>query len=59
MYQCFSALFDHSVEQRTKFAQKKSTILQGSKYASRTLRNEQAPHSYDDEEEYYSEDQRV
>ena len=39
-YMAFNALYDHSMEQRKKFAQKKSNVLSGSKYASRTLRND-------------------
>ena len=57
LYLCFSALVDHSYDQKIRFAQKKSTVLSGSKYASRTLRND-GPLGYDDES-YYSEDQRI
>jgi hypothetical protein len=36
----FNALVEHRDTQKAQFAKKKSTILSGSKYASRTLRND-------------------
>lgn len=54
MSECFNAILDHCLDQKARFAQKKSTILSGSKYASRTLRNDEM--AYDDEEEFYSDE---
>jgi hypothetical protein len=53
----FYSLVDNKNEQKAKFNQKKNNILTGSKYASRTLRNEASFEEYDDEG-YYSEEQQ-